>query len=229
MFAPYLSASVASSSTYLQDFVTFSTPKFTVVDLTVDQLQPFHVYEWVDSHPEWKTGKRGDDQRAAASAWAAKAGLLASVGGRSPLAGLEKPQQGRREQLVSEEEYRAILSVLTCGEARDLDELAWETGMRPAELYSFEARFFEPEAGRLVFPVSSQGQEVAAQLVYLNDMALEIVRRRLPRFPEGPVMRNADGRAWNMSSTNNLFQPVRVNLGRRLLKNLAWFRRRCRD
>ena len=30
--------------------------------------------------------------------WAARAGLLKCVGGKSPLASLEKPQQGRREQ-----------------------------------------------------------------------------------------------------------------------------------
>lgn len=200
----------------------FSTPKFTVADLTVDQLQPLHVYEWVDSHPEWKTGKRGamiSVQRP--FAWAAKAGHLASVGGCSPLAGLEKPQQGRREQLVSEEEYRAILSVLTCDEAHDLVELAWETGMRPAELYTFEAQFFEPEAGRIVFPVKLSKGRRWQRVVYHNDRALEIVRRRVQRFPEGPVMRNADGRPWNMSSTNNLFQRVRVNLGRGRLQQLG--------
>lgn len=207
---------------YLQDFVKFSTLRFSVADLTVDQFQPFHVYEWVDSHPEWKTGKRGamiSVQRP--FAWAAKAGLLKSIGGTSPLAGLEKPAQGRREQLVSEEEYRDILAVLTCPEAKDLVELAWETGMRPAELYSFEARFFEPEAGRLVFPVRLSKGKKFQRVVYLDDKALEIVRRRVQRFPEGPVLRNADGRAWNMSSTNNLFQRVRVNLGRGRLQQLG--------
>jgi hypothetical protein len=113
--------------------VKFSTRRFSVAELTVDQLQPLHVYEWVDSHPEWKAGKRDamiSVQRP--FAWAAKAGLLKSIGSASPLAGLQKPAQGRREQLVSEEEYRDILTVLTCLEAKDLVEPAWETGRRPA-------------------------------------------------------------------------------------------------
>lgn len=205
---------------YVQSFVRFKGPDFRLRDLTVDKLQPVHVYRWVDSHPGWTTGKRGAMiavQRP--FAWAAKAGMLSSIGGRSPLAGLEKPRQGRREQLVTDEEFGDILSVVTCNEARDLLVLSWETGMRPHELYSFESRFFEPEAARIVFPIRlSKGRRVQ-RVVYLSDRALEVVSRRIQRFPEGPVMRNADGRPWTMFATNCLFRRIRLNLGRRLLQS----------
>jgi integrase len=204
---------------YIQSFVRFKGEDFAVATLDVEQLRPFHVYQWVDSHEGWTTGKRGamtSVQRA--FSWAAKAGLLVRVGGKSPLSSLEKPAPGRREQLVTESEYREILSVLTRPEAYDLVELARESGMRPHELYTFEARFFEADNGRLVFPVKlSKGKKVQ-RVVYLNARALEIVRRRVPLHPDGPVMRNAGGRPWNMSSTNCLFQRVRRAIGRRRLR-----------
>ena len=62
--------------------------------LTVGQLRPFHVQQWVDAHPGWKTGKRGAIiavQRA--FNWAAKMGLIES----SPIRHVEKPRAGRRD------------------------------------------------------------------------------------------------------------------------------------
>src|SRR5262249_4522790 len=59
---------------YLQSFAS-SVPR----DLTIDRPRPIHVQRWVDSHPGWKTGKRGAIvavQRA--FNWAAKMGLIES-------------------------------------------------------------------------------------------------------------------------------------------------------
>jgi integrase len=190
--------------------------------LTVEKLEPIHVYRWVDANPTWKTGKRGamtSVQRA--FNWAARAGLLKSLGGRSPLASLEKPPQGRREQLVTEAEYAEVLSALTCPRARDLVELSWETGMRPHELFTAEARFFEPDNARLVFPVRlSKGKKVQ-RVVYLNDKALRIVSAAAAANSTGPLLRNSEGNPWRMASVNCLFQRVRRELGRRRLHRLG--------
>jgi hypothetical protein len=40
--------------TYLLSFL-----KSISATLTIDDLQPQHVYQWVDAHETWKTGKRG--------------------------------------------------------------------------------------------------------------------------------------------------------------------------
>src|SRR5258708_4819612 len=87
---------------YLQSFARFKAEAYRVVDLTVDQLQPVHVYQGADANPAWKTGKRGAMtavQRTLKGA--ARAGMLKAPGGKSPLASLEKPAQGRREQLIT--------------------------------------------------------------------------------------------------------------------------------
>jgi integrase len=207
---------------YLQSFAAFATVEYRIADLPVAQLEPIHVYQWADSHAGWTTGKRGAMtavQRA--FTWAGKAGLLKSLDGKSPLAALEKPAQGRREQLVSEEEYLEVLSAVPSPEARDLIELSWETGMRPHELFTAEARFFDPASARLVFPVKlSKGKKVQ-RVVYLGERALAIVRRAAAAHPIGPMLRNTEGDPWNGAAVNCLFQRVRRELGRRTLLRLG--------
>jgi integrase len=192
--------------------------------LTVDGLRPIHVYRWVDSHPEWKTGKRGAMtavQRACN--WAAKAGLLKAVGGRSPLAGLEKPPQGRREQLVSPEEFEVILAWVRDREFRDLLETSWDTGARPHELFTVEARYFDPANARWVFPVRESKGKKVQRVVYLGKRALAITERLVRERPSGPLFRNKDGTPWTVSSVKCRFQRLRDELGRRKVRALGLF------
>lgn len=187
--------------------------------LTMDILAPIHVYQWVDAQAGWKTGKRGAMiavQRALN--WAAKAGLLKSIGGRSPVAHLEKPQQGRRELLVSEEDYRELLAMVTDQEFRDVLELSWETGCRPHELFTVEAAHVELVNARWVFPVKlSKGKKVQ-RVVYLSDRALTITRRLAAERPYGQLLRNTDGLPWCVSSVKCRFQQLCRAMGRMRLK-----------
>jgi integrase len=207
---------------FLQDFIVFETPSYRIQDLTIDLLEPFHVYQWADSHPGWKTGKRGAMiavQRA--FNWAAKAGLLKSIGGRSPLAKLEKPQQGRREQLVSADDYRETLSMVNDQEFRDLLELSWETGCRPHEIFTVEASFVDLGKAKWVFPIRlSKGKKVQ-RVVYLSDRALEITRRLVLKRPTGPLLLTTEGQPWCVSSVKCRFQQICRKIGRRRLRDAA--------
>ena len=90
--------------------------------------------------------------------------------------------------------------------------------MRPHELFTCEARFFDAENSRIVFPIRlSKGRKVQ-RVVYLNDKALEIVRRCSAANPDGPMLRTTTGTKWGMFSVNCLFQRVRRELGRRCLQ-----------
>jgi integrase len=204
---------------YLQDFVRFETGSYRVRELSVTGLEPIHVYQWADSHPGWKTGKRGAMtavQRA--FNWAAKAGLLKAAGGRSPLAALEKPPQGRRERLVSAGEYREVMSLVRDEEFRDVLELAWETGCRPHELFTVEASHVDLATGRWVFPIKlSKGRKVQ-RVVFLNDRALEVTRRLVLKHPSGPLLRNTGGVPWCASAVKCRFQQLCRTLGRRRLR-----------
>jgi hypothetical protein len=123
---------------YLNSFLaylrTIEPGQPQVPTITADQLQPLHVYRWVDAHPDWKSGKRGAMiavQRA--FNWAAKAAMLKAIGGNSPLAGLEKPQQDRRKQLVTPAEFEDILSWVKDRPFSDLLETSWDIGAAGAD------------------------------------------------------------------------------------------------
>jgi integrase len=207
---------------YLQSFASFGTADYAIGGLTIEQIEPFHIYQWADSHPRWKTGKRGAMSAVQrAFCWAARAGLLNTIGGQSPLAALEKPPQGRREELVSDQEYREALSAVNDQEFRDLLELAWETGSRPHELFTVEAAFVEPVTACWVFPIRLSKGRKTQRVVYLSDRALEITRRLMLKRPNGPLLLNTEGKPWCVSSVKCRFQRICRELGRRRLKQLA--------
>ncbi len=199
---------------YLQDFLRFKTESYRIQDLAVPQLEPIHVYQWVDSHPGWKSGKRGAMtavQRA--MTWAAKAGLLKSAGGASPLAALEKPQQGRREQLVTPEEYQKVFALVSDREFQDLLELSWETGARPHELFTVTAAYVDLPNARWIFPVKESKGKRVQRVVYLTDKALAITQRLVVKNPTGALLLNTDGAAWTGAAVNCRFQRIREKLG----------------
>ena len=138
---------------YLQSFVE----SLEDLALPVTDLTPSHVTHWLTLHPGWTSGRRGaitSIQRA--MNWSAREGLLKAMGVRSPLAGMEKPPQGRREQLVSEAELNAILTNARDECFQDLVFAAWDTGARPDELFTVEASFFDATNGVWIFPSRSR-------------------------------------------------------------------------
>lgn len=205
-------------SSFLGHLHSLEPSRPPVPTLTVDQLLPSHVIGWVDSQPGWKTGRRGAMiavQRA--FNWAAKVGLLKSVGGVSPVRNLEMPSQGRRELLVSDADYSDVLSLVKDRQFRDLLELAWETGCRPHELFTVEASYVDLTTGRWIFPIRlSKGKKVQ-RVVYLSDRALDLTRRLVLEHTDGPLLRTTTGSPWCASSVKCRFQKLCRRLGRKRL------------
>ena len=151
--------------------------------------------------------------------WAAKAGKLGSL--KSPLAGMEKPQQGRRELVVTPEEFGSILAAAGDEEFRDLLTAAWETGARPNELFTVEASYFDKQGGRWVFPIRRSKGKKARRVIYLTDKAQELTRRLAAKHPSGPLFRTTEGTPWCVSSVKCRFQNLRVTMGRKKAEGLG--------
>jgi integrase len=203
---------------YLQSFLE-SLPDQGILS---DALSPRHVREWLKLHPDWKGSQRGAIaavQRA--FNWSAKQGMLKVRGLRSPLAGIEKPQQGRREQIISRSEFATILEHASDQNFKDLLTAAWETGARPHELFTVEASYFDEAGARWVFPVRlSKGKRVQ-RVVHLPEGTLAITQRLAATHPEGPIFRNGDGEPWRQSSVKCRFQRLRDALGKAKLEELG--------
>jgi integrase/recombinase XerD len=197
---------------YLESFARSVPP-----ELATDKLKPYHVQQWLDANPGWKTGKRGAViavQRA--FNWAARMGLIES----NPIRSVEKPKAGRRNKVISAGRFEEILEIVKDDEFRDLLVTCWETGCRPQEAISVEARHVDLENGCWAFPVDESKGKKHLRIVYLTDAALEITRRRMAAHPSGQLFRNTDGFAWTPSALNCRFGRLRIALGRKRLDEL---------
>ena len=94
--------------------------------LTVEALQPYHVKEWVRSHPDWADGQKRGAMIAVQRPlnWALEEGRIK----HSPIASMRKPSQGKRQDVISPEEYGNLLTLVRDAAFRDLLTVSYETG-----------------------------------------------------------------------------------------------------
>lgn len=153
--------------------------------LRVGHLKPYHVQRFVDGLAV-SSGTRRNYVRAVKRAmhWAEEQGYVA----RSPVAQLKKPRQGKRENVISEAEFEAIVRYTRDAEFRDLCGFAWHTGARAAECFAVEARHVDLAGERIIFPVDEEKMERAPRIIYLNEEALAVVRRLVEEHPEGRLL-----------------------------------------
>jgi integrase len=201
-----------SYSWYLQRLKQFgkSIPR----DLLVKDLKPHHVVSWVDSHPEWSDShKRGSTvavQRV--FAWAERMGHIE----KSPVRGVEKPEMGKRERVISPDEYAMLLARYT-DSFGDLLRMAWHTGCRPQESIRIEAHHVDLPNRRATLPPKMAKGKKRFRIIYLNDAALELIRSRVVACPKGPIFLNSDGRPWRVDAVNCRFNRLQEHLGRQQL------------
>ena len=180
--------------------------------MTVDQLKPHHVQKWVDNYPVTiADGSKRNLIRAVKRSmrWAEEQGYI----DRSPIAHLRKPAGGRREQVVTQEQYTALIARYDDTNFKDLLTITWETGCRPQESLRVEARHVDLTNGRWVFPASEAKGKKIPRVIYLTPKALEITQRLVMKHPKGPLFRNTDGKPWTPNATNCRFQTVRKDTG----------------
>ncbi|MCA9052939.1 MAG: site-specific integrase [Planctomycetaceae bacterium] len=193
---------------FLQSFVD-SIP----ATLTIRQLKPFHVQQWADATPGHSTSTRHGRIKAVKRAirWAHQQGYI----GFDPLVNLQRPPMGRREVVITPEEFEAIRLTCTDDAFRDLLTIAWETGARPQEIIRVEARHFEQQHARWVFPQSEAKGKRRPRIVYLTKIAEDITARCMAECSEGPIFRNRQGRPWVSDAINCRFARLKEKLGQR--------------
>lgn len=66
----------------------------------------------------------------------------------------------------------------------------------------------------VVFPASEAKGERHERVIYLNDVTTAICRRRMERFPAGPLMRDRAGRPWTKDAIGCRIQRIAKKLGK---------------
>ncbi|MBM3970799.1 MAG: hypothetical protein FJ302_13225 [Planctomycetes bacterium] len=182
----------------------------TYPDLAVNELKPFHVQEWIDRQTDIKNGTRRNYARAIIRVmwWAQDLGYI----DKNPLARFKKPKAGKRETVISSEEFEGILNLIPGDDFKDLIRFAWETGARAAECLAAEQRHVDLKNRRIVFPQSEEKMEREPRVIYLNEAAAEIVVRRMAS--SGHVFRNSNGQRWTTEAVNCAFNSLQARMGK---------------
>lgn len=182
--------------------------------LQADCLKPFHIQEWIDSF-DLSSGSKRNYARAVTRCmnWCEEQGLIE----RSPLAHFKKPRGGKRDKVISADEYAAIRQQICNDDFRDLVMFIWETGARAAECLAIEPRHVDHTNSRIVFPVSEEKMERAPRIIYLNAAARGIVERRMTAGGKN-VFSNTAGTAWTTESVNCAFISLQIRLGMASIK-----------
>ncbi len=202
--------SAATYQWYLERLQTFMQLH---PNLKLSALRPFHVQKWVDGYKELSGGSKRNLIRSMQRAmkWAEQQGYL----DKSPLAHMEKPPSGRRNTVVTVEEFELILACIPARESRDLLTVAWETGCRAQEILRVEKVHVDLANCRWIFPPEQAKGGRAPRIVYLTPKALEICQRLVLVHPDGKLFRNSEGAAWTTDAVNNLFQRIEKKLGKK--------------
>lgn len=115
---------------HLQAFVN------SLPDLSVSELKPYHVVEYLDSRTGWSNGSRRGAVIAIKRAfnWAEKLGYVE----RNPIRALEKPPADRREHPVTSEEWKLLQEFIRDRQFRELLTVAYETEPVPRNFYELK-------------------------------------------------------------------------------------------
>ena len=181
-------------------------------DLRADCLKPFHVQQWIDSF-RLSSGSKRNYARAITRCmnWCEEQGLIE----RSPLAHFKKPRGGKRDKVISADEYTKILLNIRNDDFRDLVMFIWETGARAAECLAIEPRHIDRPNSRIVFPVNEEKMERAPRIIYLNAAAQSIVDRRMNGRH---IFTNTGGKPWTTEAVNCAFVGLQIRLGKSVIK-----------
>ncbi len=181
-------------------------------ELTVNDLKPYHVQEWVDSYPDLSQTSRRNYIRSVKRCvkWAKRQGRIDA----NPIDDMEVPGAEARELYLTKEEFRTLLTHIPDAAMRTLCTVAFETGCRPQEILRVEARYFEAANERWVFPVKQSKGKKAPRIVYLSGESLNICNELSSKYPLGKLFRNSEGKPWTTAAVNCAFCRLQYRTGK---------------
>ncbi|TWU43318.1 site-specific tyrosine recombinase XerC [Novipirellula aureliae] len=194
----------------LQRFVDFYP------DISVTALKPYHAEQWVDSYPDLSRTSRRNYFRSIKRClkWARQQGYIDS----NPLELLEIPGADRKEVVIRDDQFSAVLDAALDPAFRDLLIVTRETGCRPQELLRVEARHVDVKQQRWVFPKHESKGKREQRVVYLTDKAFEITKSWMAKKPSGEIFRNNRGTPWTTDAVNCQVDRIRIRMGKAEMK-----------
>ena len=162
---------------------------------------------WVESEKGWNSTTRADGITAVVRSfnWACERKHLTNPIGKIP----NRPRRKRRETVFSVDDWKQLRGLVKDQPFGDLLDFMYETGCRPIEARTIEARHIDLKNSVVVLPPSEAKGERHERVIFLSEKAVDICKRRMHEFPIGPIMRNTKKRPWNKNSVNCRFHRLK--------------------
>jgi integrase len=175
----------------------------------VGQLKPIHMTLWLESHAWSSSTARGAVTAVKiAFEWAEAREMIAE----NPFRKFKRPKMGRRTRTLQPAERLRVRGQCDPLFGEFLDALGW-TGARPGEIARLEGRHIDFEAGWASLPgktTKATGELIRFPLI---PPMLELCRRLVGRWPDGPLFRNKRGTAWTAVVIGGRMRKIREELG----------------
>ncbi len=161
--------------------------------LPAAELKPFHVTKWLDDHPSWKGGRRHAVIAVRrAFSWADQQGVLSP----NPLRALKADRVKRRTRVLAADELAEILATIRDRQFREFMQALLETGCRPSEVARVTAANVNLGLGVWVFGEHKTAKKTRKpRVVYLTPAMVELSRKLVALYPDGPLFRGPRGKA----------------------------------
>lgn len=194
----------------LQRFVDFYP------ELTLTQLKPFHVQEWVDSFSGLAvTTKRNYIRSVKRSVhWAKSLGHI----DQNPIEYVSAPAGQAKDVYVSQQEFDELLAHTPDEQLKKVMLVTYDTGCRPQESLRLEIRHLDLENRRWVIPRLEAKGKKAPRVIYLTDRAFEITTELIADRTSGHVFRDSKNRPWTPASASSVLKRVRQTMGKKAIK-----------
>ena len=179
--------------------------------LKVSELRAYHVQRWVDQSFRGRsptTQNIAIVEVQAALNWAAQYQYIE----RNPIAKMPKPRPNMRECVLPAARWPELIKAIKDEAFRDYVAVMVMTGARPQEMRRMEARHFDKDFRRIVFPASESKGKRRPRAVYLPDEAYQIVERLTGHYTSGPIFRNSKGEPWTKNAVTWRFQRLKKKL-----------------
>jgi integrase len=180
----------------------------------VGELTPLDLDEWLQSHPNWKSGTQRmavqTIKRCLNYAWQKGAGIIPS----NPIRGFTMPQSQRRITYFTPE--LEALMYANCNKAVALAiKVCIRTGVRyGCEFCPLTSRHIEETPKGMLWKFSADESKTHVERkVFVPDEVAEIVRQLLKKSPIGePIFRNKWGKPWTRRGLMSAFLRLKKRL-----------------
>lgn len=183
-------------------------------DRPAKNLRPMDVIQWVAKHRGWSSTHQRNCIQAIKRTyrWAHRMGMIES----NPIEYLEKPSAGRRNQIVTVEQYRDLLTKLPSERFRNLIIAAWETGARPQEFLAVEMRHIDLANSRWIFPAKEAKVKKRPRVIYLTEQVKQITAQYQTMNPNERLFQHSKKRPWDRHSVKCQFFRLEKMIGCKL-------------